>query len=151
MSKPLRKNINLHRLVWHPDDFCGNQLNTSAFRKEDLKGGRSYISVSRLDMIDTAVERKIAAKQARRANGTSIKRELAHSTQLNCSEVSSQRDDAGCIMFEVLSKMTKENPAHCGIQNISGKTSNGYINQLRVALVKISTPPIPLEDFLQSV
>lgn len=42
-------------------------------------------------------------------------------------------------------------PLDYGIQNISGKTSNGYINQLRVVLVKISTPPIPLEDFLQSL
>jgi len=151
VSNPLGNDIGLHHLVWHPDDFFDSQLKPSAFRRQDLKGNESHISVSRIDRIVPDVERKTASRQAEKANNDTIKRENAYSIKLNCGDVRAQKDDANITMFEVVEKPTGENPAHCGIRNISRKTGRSYINQLRVVLVNISTPPIPLEDFLQSL
>ena len=47
-----------------------------------------------------------------------------------------------------LSKNHKQNPAHCDIRNISRRTENSYINQLRVTLVKIPKMLNHLEAFL---
>jgi len=150
VSNPLGNGINLHHLVWCPDDFSDGQLKSSAFRKQDLKGNESYISVSRTDIIRPDVERQTANRQAEKANGETIKREDAYSIQWNCGRVRNRKDDADCIMFTITEEATEENPAHCGIRNISGITRDSYINQLRVALVEMSTQPIPLEDFLEN-
>ena len=142
----------MHRLVWHPDDFDNGRLTTSAFRKEDLMGNEcNYISVSRIDKIQPDIERQRARNQAERTNGNNFIRDEAYSIEWNCGEVRDQKDAENTAMFDITEEPTKENPAHCGIRNISGKTGRLYINELRTVLVNLSTEPIRLEIFLGSL
>ena len=146
----LEDKVDLHRLVWSPDDFDGDQLTPSAFRRDDLKGGDKFISVSRTDLLQPEAELKMARRQAERANGTEFVREVGCSILFNCGRLRVAKDNEGCLPFAVTPEpIPGENPAHCGIRNISGKTGKGYVNQLRTILVKLASPPRRLDSFLQ--
>ena len=80
----LANEIELHRLVWSPDDFDGEALLTSAFRRQDLSGGESdFVSVSRVDKINPDAEMEILESQASKADGERIFREEAWSVTFN--------------------------------------------------------------------
>ena len=147
----LEDEVDLHRLIWSPDDFDGDQLLPSAFRRDDLKGGEGYISVSRTDQLQPEAELNMAKQQAGRANGKNFVREDAWSILFNCGRLRAARDDEGLSLFAVTPEPIPDvNPAHCGIRNISGKTGRGYINQLRIILVKLAASPRRLDCFLQN-
>lgn len=147
-------NVDLHRLIWSPDDYDGEQLLTSAFRKQDLSGKQDdYVSVSRVDKINPDAEIKIANDQAQKAGIGEIKREIACSVVLNCGEVRSEECSKGKNPFEVTDEpIPNENEAHCGIRNISGENGKGYINELRTILVRLAkdSKKVTLKDFIQS-
>lgn len=141
--------IDLHRLIWYPDDYDGEQLLTTAFRREDLLGGGEYLSVSCTDRLEPEIEREIACQQAERANGIDIFREEPYSTLFNCGRLRNKEDVENCTPFDVTRERTDENPAHCGIRNVSGKRNNSYINQLRTLLVELASSPRTLDCFLR--
>ena len=138
--------INLHRLIWHPDDYDGEQILTTAFRREDLMGGGEYLSVSRTDLLQPGTEREIVRGQENRANG----REAPYSTVFNCGQLRNKKDKENCTPFDVTREPIPENPAHCGIRNESGKRNRSYINHLRALLVELASPPCTLDCFLQN-
>ena len=142
--------IDLHRLIWCPDDYDGEQLLTTAFRREDLMGGDEYLSVSSTDLLQPEIEQEIAYRQANRANGKNIFREVPYSTLFNCGLLRGKNDVENCTPFDITRKPTPENPAHCGIQNVSGKRNKSYINQLRTLLVELASSPCTLDCFLQN-
>ena len=145
----LEDGIDLHRLVWYPDDYDCEQLLPTAFRCKDLFGGDEYLSVSSTDRIQPEIEREIARQQADRANGKDIFREEPYSTLFNCRRLRNKNDVENCIPFDATRKPTLENPAHCGIRSISGKRNNSYINQIRTLLVELASPPHHLKCFLR--
>jgi hypothetical protein len=140
--------VDLHRLVWAPDDFDGGKLTTSAFPKNDLMGGERYLSVSRTDILSPTAELATAERQAETQNVNFI-REEALSTILNCGSVEQVADTDGITPFTVTSEeIPNENEAHCGLRNVSDKRGKGYINQLRLILVSLASGPRRLDEFL---
>jgi hypothetical protein len=140
--------VDLHRLIWSPDDLDVGKLSTSAFPKNDLTGAERYLSVSRTDMLDADAELKTANRQA--ASGSAaVVREEAMSVLLNCGEVCVVEDADGVQPFKVTSEpIPNENDAHCGIRNATDKQNRGYVNQLRSILVRLASAPQSLEGFL---
>jgi hypothetical protein len=143
--------VDLHRLIWSPDDFDGDTLTTSAFPKNDLMGGGRYLSVSRTDILDAEAELKTASGQGA-SDSTNVVRDEAMSVILNCGDVCAAKDDEGVQPFVVTAEpIPNENDAHCGIRNSTEKQSRGYVNQLRAILVRLASQPQKLEDFLLSL
>ncbi|WP_420861937.1 hypothetical protein [Algirhabdus cladophorae] len=143
--------VDLHRLIWSPDDFDGETLTTSAFPKNDLMGGERYLSVSRTDILDADAELRTASGQAASDSGNVV-REEAMSVILNCGDVCNAEDDKGVQPFVVTNEpIPNENEAHCGIRNSTDTRSRGYINQLRAILVRLASQPQKLDDFLSSI
>ena len=145
--------VDLHRLIWSPDDLDGDTLTTSAFPRDDLKGGERYLSVSRTDILDAEVERQRANRQAAAASDNpELVRDDAMSVVLNCGEVCRVEDTNGVRPFTVTSEpIPNDNEAHCGIHNSTGQAGKGYVNQLRTLLVRLASPPQKLDDFLSSI
>lgn len=126
----------LHRMVWHPDCYDNGELTSSgAFASRDLNGVR-YISVDRHDLFDRefAVER--AKLQQANANGVTAFREEVRMIDLPCRKVREIVDNFGERPFAVTAEPENNNPAHCGIRNVSGKRSKSYINQIRAKLMR---------------
>lgn len=146
----LNLDVELHRLIWSPDDFDGDKLRTSAFRRKDLSGlAEDYVSVSRLDKLSPDAEISTAANQAEKAGVGELKREEAWSVLLNCNAVESTKDENESTLFSVTEEPIENvNFAHCGIRNISGQNSKGHINKLRAILVKLAHSPRKLDNFL---
>jgi len=143
------EHINLHRLVWSPDDFEGGRLLPSAFPRNDLLGGERYVSVSRVDQLVPDAEIATAESQSDRANGCQFIRDEAWSVLLCCGEVMSATDVDDVRPFAVTPEpIEAENDAHCGLRNTSGKKGRGYVNQLRLILVGLASTPRPLNEFL---
>lgn len=142
----------LHRLVWSPDDFDGDQLLSSAFRKADLSGkaGR-YLSVSSVTLLDRAAEVAIAEAQSAKADGKTFFRERACSALLHCGTVRAAFDRDGERPFEVSEEPLPENPAHCGIRNITGKSSGSYLNHLRILLVEAVHCTGPMDAVIDEI
>lgn len=147
---PIEEDIDLHRLIWSPDDLeLDGTVKTSAFRKGDLRGGDSFVSVSRVDELVPSAEVATAQKQANNADGVQFVRAAAWSALLNCLSVQRALDHDGIAPFKVTSEPIKdENDAHCGIRNVSGNVGKSYINQLRVMLVRLVHNAERLDDFL---
>ncbi|MDD9731668.1 hypothetical protein PVW46_17325 [Mameliella sp. AT18] len=142
-------NVQVHRLVWSPDDFEDGKLLTSAFRRKDLEGGETnYVSVSRMDKLNVAAELALATKQAEKSDGKQLIREEAFSVKFLCGEVRAVIDDAGTQPFDITSEPLPENLAHCGVRNITDKKSRGYINQLRVLLVNLASSRRSLSELI---
>ena len=140
--------VDLHRLIWAPDDFDGDTLTTSAFPKNDLMGGERYLSVSRTDILDADAELRTASSQVA-SDSAFVVRDKAMSVVLNCGEVCAAKDDKGVQPFDVTAEpIPGENEAHCGIRNSTDKQSRGYVNQLRAILVRLASHPQKLEVFL---
>jgi len=143
--------VDLHRLIWSPDDFDGETLTTSAFPKNDLMGGDRYLSVSRTDILDADAELKTASGQAGSGSANVI-REEAMSVLLKCGDVCTAEDGDGMQPFRVTPEpIPDENEAHCGIRNSTGKSGRGYVNQLRTILLRLASAPQSLDDFLAGV
>lgn len=142
----------LHRLVWSPDDFDGEKLLPSAFRKQDFSGSNDdYVSVSRIDMLDPDAEIAIADNQAKKAGGNDFIRDEAWSVILNCGEIRRAEDSDKLQPFQVTSEpIPGENEAHCGIRNVSGKKGKGYVNELRSILATLIRSRKTLDDFLKN-
>jgi len=140
--------IDLHRLIWSPDDFDGENLSTSAFPKKDLMGGERYLSVSRTDMLVPEAELQTAQRQAK-TQDANFTRDEALSIILNCGSVSDAVDAEGTKPFTVTPEgIPDENEAHCGLRNSTKKCGKGYINQLRTILVGLASKPKKLDLFL---
>ena len=143
--------VDLHRLVWSPDDFDGDTLTTSAFPRNDLAGGERYLSVSRIDILDADAELATASGQAA-SDSANVVRDEAMSVILNCGDVCSAKDDKGLKPFDVTDEpIPDENEAHSGIRNSTEQKSRGYVNQLRALLVRLASQPQKLDDFLSSM
>ena len=143
--------VDLHRLIWSPDDLDGETLTTSAFPKNDLMGGDRYLSVSRTDILDADAERQTAKSQAA-SDSPNVVRDDAMSVILNCGEVCGVEDTNGVQPFVVTPEpIPNINAAHCGIRNSTGTQSRGYVNQLRTLLVRLASRPQKLDDFLSSI
>lgn len=143
--------VDLHRLIWSPDDFDGVTLTTSAFPKNDLMGGERYLSVSRTDILDAESELRTASGQGA-TDSPDLVRDEAMSVILNCGNVCASKDDKGVQPFNVTAEpIPDENKAHCGIRNSTENKSRGYVNQLRVILVRLASKPQKLDDFLSSM
>jgi len=143
---------NLHRLVWSPDDFDGNNLLPSAFRKEDLSGNpESFISVSRIDKLTPKFEQNTANSQFDKYVNDQSKRNEAWSITFNSGELRLIKCSKNRQPFNVTAQTENGNPAHCGIRNISGLKGRSYINELRTLLVSVSKNKIPLTQFLEKL
>jgi len=141
--------VNLLKLVWHPDDIDVelNVVKPSAFRREDLTGQHgSFVSVDRSDIAERSCMEDLASKQAEKANGNDIKRELAKIGQLGCSDVRSS-EDQGRKLFSVSSFPREFNKAHCGIHsNLITPKKGSAMDQLRNELVKLTSPPVGFDE-----
>lgn len=141
--------VDVHRLVWSPENFDGDKLLTSAFRREDLSGGSSdYVSVSRTDCLDIEAEIALGESQAKSTNSTELRREQAYSVLFNCGQLRSAKDAEGVCPFNVTSEPIPENMAHCGIRNTTGNKGRAYVNQLRLILVSLASRRRLLSEFV---
>jgi len=141
--------VDLHRLVWSPDDFQDEKLLSSAIRRADLSGeATDYVSVSRTDKIQAEAEIKIAESQSQKSGSQNVKRDEAWSVLFNSDKVKSFKDEDGAQLFDVTEEPIEENLAHCGIRNVSGINSKGHVNKLRATLVSLAHSRKRLEEFL---
>lgn len=138
--------VKLLKLVWHPDDLEGDQLKPTAFRKQDLSGeADAHISVDRDDIAEREVMEAIANTQAAKSNNADIVRDHAMIGTLLCKavrEISYGETPA----LQVVPFPLEENPAHCGIQNISGTKGRGFLNEIRGKLARLASPAISFDD-----
>ncbi|WP_162620463.1 hypothetical protein [Limimaricola cinnabarinus] len=127
--------VDLHRLCWEPDDFDNGEPTTAAFPRSDLSG--RYLSVDRMDTLVPQAVRSIAAQQRENAQSESndFDREDAMSLILDCQSIRVAVDRDGGRPFAVKPQWLEENPAHCGVHNVSGKKGKGYVNHLRSLLL----------------
>lgn len=155
----LEDDVNLHRLIWSPNDIQDGVLKKSAFPKNDLDGTPDqngdvrYLSVSRIDLLCEKSELETAERQAGKAI-TGIVRDEAWSAILNSGELRACVDTEGVNPFDVTSEpIPGENEAHCGIRNASKKyRPPSYINQLRVLLVEVAQREVRrLNELLESI
>lgn len=124
-------------MIWHPDCYHDGELTSSgAFRSSDLKGD-SFVSVDRSDLFDIEVVKKRALAQQEKANGTTTFREEARVIDLHCGSVRDVEDAQGAKPLAVTSEQEPDNPAHCGIRNVSGNKGKQYINRLRAKLMAL--------------
>jgi hypothetical protein len=141
--------VKLLKLVWNPDDIDVelNVVKPTAFRREDLTGQNgSHVSVDRSDMAERACMEKLASKQAEKANGNDIIRELAKIGYLSCGAVRAS-EDQGQKLFSVSSFPRDYNRAHCGIHSNSVVPKKGSaMDQLRNELVKLTSPPVGFDE-----
>lgn len=121
--------VNLIRLVWHPGQYDNGELTPAAIENRDLRPG-SFVSVDREDMFNEGVVRARALKQQGNINQAKNRRS-ALLFSLPCGGVRVAQDSNGTFPFSVTSEPLPENPAHCGIHNISGRTDRAYFNELR--------------------
>lgn len=142
-------NVDLHRMIWSPDDIDNGQLLTSAFPRSDLSKSDRYISVDRTDIFDENAVKQIVAIQASKSDGTEIIRDEAHSALLACGAVRRLADTNQKRPFDVRSEKLADNPAHCGIYNVSGERGKSYVNELRSMLVSVVHEVLALSDFLK--
>lgn len=141
-------NVDLHRLIWSPDDFENGRILTSAFRRQDLEGGDNYVSVSATNLLNVDAEMQIAAGQAASAGNTQYSRDTAWSALINCGDVHDAVDNKDVKPFAVSDEPLDDNLAHCGIRNATNSRGKGYVNQLRTILVSRVKENKPLSDFL---
>lgn len=143
--------VDLHRLIWAPDDLDGDTLTTSAFPKNDLMGGERFLSVSRTDILDVEAELQRASNQAA-SDSPHVVRDEAMSVILNCGEVCEIEDNTGARPFAVTPEpIPSVNEAHCGVRNSTGTKKPSYVNQLRTLLVRLASSPQKLDDFLTGI
>ncbi|MEP5730191.1 MAG: hypothetical protein ABJL67_12570 [Sulfitobacter sp.] len=129
--------ITLHRMIWHPDCYDEGELTSSgAFRSNDLKGD-NFVSVDRSDLFDIEVVKTRARAQQEKANGETTFREEARVIDLHCGAVREIEDAQKLKPLAVTSEKERDNPAHCGIRNVSGNTGKPYINRLRAKLMAL--------------
>lgn len=134
----------LHRMVWHPDAFHNGELTSSAaFPSQDLNGKR-FVSVDRQDLFDRAGTLNRAAHQQARADGINHIRTEVWIADFPCGPIRLIADDTNSNPLQVTAEPEEFNPAHCGIWNRSGKQGKGYINMLRVQLMKLKLSEWPL-------
>lgn len=141
----LPNNIALHRMVWSPDDFDGEQLLGSAFSRSDLQAG-GFVSVDRVDRPFAKQTADRAIVQAGKADGNRILREEAHSVFFNCGQVREAIDSEKATPFGVSPRIEVDKPAHCGIENVTGKRGRSYIDELRTILVSLAYGKRTLEE-----
>ena len=131
--------LTLHRMVWHPDCYDQGELTSSgAFPSQDLNGTR-FISVDREDLFDQESLILRAKAQQSKADGQRTIRSEARVVDLPCGAVRETLDASGDRPFMVTSEPEPDNPAHCGIWNVSGKNSRSYIHQIRARLMQLRT------------
>lgn len=141
--------IDVHRLIWSPDDMDGEEVATSAFSSKDLKRvDDRHISVSRTDMFDPYAELEMRNKQAGKSGVGDIIREESWSILFNCGKLRAILDKHGDNPFEVISDPVDTNPAHCGILNTTGRKNDKYIHHLRILLIRSIIRKCKFSDFI---
>lgn len=150
MPLPLPGNeIDVHRLIWSPDDMDGEEVATSAFSSKDLKRiDNRHISVSRTDIFDPNAELATVNQQAQKSGVDDIIRDEAWSILFNCGKLRAIVDKYGENPFEVICDPLDSNPAHCGILNTTGRKNGKYINHLRTLLIRSIIRKCKFSDFI---
>ena len=151
----IKDEIQVFRMVWHPFHFEGTSLKTSAFDRADLvpeldqQGAHRYVSVDRGDIIQReSVDWRIEWQQ-RDGKAETKSRHDAKFVHFLCESLRACVDDEDRRPFNITSEPEEagidgspENPAHCALRNVSGKTGSrsemrAYVEQLRVMLIQL--------------
>ena len=115
----------------------GGQPAPSAFRLDDLKGGENHVSVDRMDTAKREYILPMLVGQRSKADpGKSIHRETAYSALLLTGNVRNAVDGDGRNPFGVRGAPVENNPAHCGIVNVTRETGVAYRRKLRTILLE---------------
>lgn len=146
MPKEPPDEVELLKLVWHPDDLEGNLVKPTAFTSRDLSGAAgAHVSVDRRDIARREVMERTADRQAGNADGVNHKREKALIAVLSCAAVRSVTyQDKPALA--VTPQPIPDNDAHCGISNISGVSGRGYLNEVRGKLAVLASPAQTMTD-----
>ena len=133
------------KMVWHPAHFESDKLSGAAFERKDLipevdkeSGLPRFVSVDekscvRLAAVDERIEKQGAKDPERRKE--------ARFAEYVCGDIRRLVDELGDRPLDVRpERIIPENPAHCGIHNVSTrdrstKQRRVYVDELRSLLV----------------
>lgn len=143
-------NVHLFKLIWDPEEVKDGLVQPSAFRREDLSGEAHHVSVDRGDTSIRAVMQALADTQKATVIGRDdIKRDNALIGRVMCINVRDARilgTEGEPPAFSVEEKPIAGNDAHCGIGNITGTSSRGAINKMRLKLAQLIGAPISFDE-----
>lgn len=132
------------KMAWHPAHFDNDRLSPAAFARKDLipendKEGRPrFVSVDEKScIVRVAVDDRIKNQGANDPEG----RKNAQFAEYLCRTVRAMKDEAGEHPLDVTPERLQENPAHCGIHNVSktcrsNKKRSDYADELRSLLIE---------------
>jgi hypothetical protein len=138
--------VSLLKLIWHPDDIEGERVKPTAFRRDDLSAApNAHVSVDRADLAERKVMEKVAAQQAKNANGKTVKRDYAKIGIMNCGVVRSS-EYLGERLFSVSPFPIDGNVAHCGIQSAIRAPKKSDVDLMRMTLAELASPPNEFDE-----
>jgi hypothetical protein len=132
------------KMAWHPAHFDNDKLSSAAFERKDLipdndeKGGPRFVSVDEKScIVQEVVDDRIQNQGARKPE----ERKDARFAEYLCRTVRNMKDEAGEHPLNVTPERLQENPAHCGIHNVSktgrsNKKRRDYADELRSLLIE---------------
>lgn len=142
--------IDLLRLMWHPDDFEGEAVKPTAFPRSELIGQHGkYVSTDRRDWSRRAVMEATAKRQQMQADGVDRLRHSPYVVPLPCGDVRRLTVDDQ-FALGVKPYPLAENEAHCGIESIIGKIGRGVVDELRNKLSRLALPRMTLDQAYSS-
>lgn len=182
----ISEDLRLVRLVWHPAHFDGEKLIGSAFDSADLipcpdkHGNKRYLSLDEKSRISKpSVDWRIENQQ-KGEKREKCRREEARFAEFLCGHIVNAVDSDGIFPFSVTEiplehcpeTGSPENPAHCGIHQITEKTKSpqsensetqptsghakkqrinrDYIEELRTILLKLHISVMKYSDLFTS-
>ncbi|MFO1210539.1 MAG: hypothetical protein U1E40_15175 [Amaricoccus sp.] len=132
------------KMAWHPAHFDNDRLSSAAFERSDLipdndeEGRPRFVSVDEKScIVQAAVDDRIQNQGARKPED----RKDARFAEYLCRTVRNMKDEAGEHPLEVTPERLQENPAHCGIRNVSrtersNRKRRDYADELRSLLIE---------------
>lgn len=144
----------LVKLVWHPADILDGRVLPTAFRSEDIlaevdseTNRPSFISVDRSDMISKIATDARIDSQTSEGKAEKQKRLEANFAFFICQTIRDIVDNRGTKPFEVRPEpIFPENPAHCGIHNVSGQKGRSCRDELRAYLCNLVQKILPYSE-----
>jgi hypothetical protein len=157
-AAPLPDYCSVARLVWDSADIGSDgSVLASAFPRRDvlgeidkLTGMRRFVSVDRTDQMAKVYLVPLVERQLGTVTPEGGERVIPHFAVSGCRTIRDIVDVSGAAPFDTLPEPLADNPAHCGIHNVGGRTGRAYADELRAYLQSAFSKVVPLADMFAS-
>lgn len=153
------------KLAWDTGEFVDGKLSGAAFRKDEILGEidpdnglPKFVSVDRRDVVNQVAVDNMISMQTDGDKVEKLNRNVPMFAQFVCGDVRTFKYEEDLRRFEVTPDpiaghpVLPDNPAHCGIHNISGKVVTGkgpirqFVDQLRAELLGLVRTVLTYSD-----